>query len=139
VFLHALDTRKTYEQFRKQKVHTYEIDALLKLNLDALESIYKKKRALFGVRVEATKEILAVAGIQITDRDLLWMFSHSKMLIIDEEKDSKKYLVLSFVEFLEFLVRMADFLSEEGSAVQKLSVFLEKLLKAHKLNFVASV
>jgi len=138
VFLHALDTRKTYEQFRKQKVQIYEVDALLKLNLDALESIYKKKRALFGVRVEATKEILAVAGIQITDRDLLWMFSHSKMLIIDEEKDSKKYLVLSFVEFLEFLVRMADFLNEEGSIVQKLSAFLEKLLKAHKLNFVGS-
>jgi len=41
--------------------------------------------------VEGAKEILAVAGINITDRDLLWMFSHSKMLIIDEEKDCKKF------------------------------------------------
>jgi len=39
VFLHALDSRKTYEDFRKQKVHIYEVDALLKLNLDALESV----------------------------------------------------------------------------------------------------
>ena len=39
VFIYALDTRKTYEEFRKLKVHTYEVDALLKLNLDALESV----------------------------------------------------------------------------------------------------
>ena len=40
VFIYALDTRKTYEEFRKLKVHTYEVDALLKLNLDALESVF---------------------------------------------------------------------------------------------------
>jgi len=49
---------------------------------------------------------------------------------------AKKYLVLSFVEFLEFLVRLADFLTEEGPIAQKLATFLEKLLKAHKFNFV---
>ena len=50
---------------------------------------------------------------------------------------AKKYLVLAFVEFLEFLVRLADFLTEEGPIVQKLAILLEKLLKAHKFNFVS--
>jgi len=46
--------------------------------------------------------------------------------------------VLSFVEFLEFLVRLADFLNEQGNIAEKLAVFLKKLLEAHKFNFVAN-
>jgi len=44
---------------------------------------------LFGLRIDVVKEILVTAGINLSEKDFLWIFAHSKMQIIDEEKDRK--------------------------------------------------
>lgn len=116
------------------------------------EKIFKKKRQLFGIKIESLKEIAQASKIDINDKDLNLLAAYSKMTIIDEEKDSKqgtflgylmsigkKYGLLVFVEFLEFLVRLAEHTVKEGELIEKLGVTLEKILKSHDQNFHKSL
>ena len=115
--------------------------------------IFKKKKQLFGIKIESLKESVQVAKIDITDKEMTLLAANSKMSIIDEEKDStllllfsvylillgKKYGLLVFVEFLEFLVRLAEHTVKEGELIEKLLVTLENILKCHGQAFHKSL
>jgi len=46
----------------------------------------------------------------ISDKEIAVLFGVSKMTIIDEMGERNKYFNLEFVEFLEFICRVADFM-----------------------------
>lgn len=75
-------------------------------------------------------------GIDVPLMDFNKMFAYSKMTILQEDKDrkkhwndstlEKKYRFLAFSEFLEYLVRLADYL--EPDSEDPLEMKLERLL-----------
>ena len=82
----------------------------------------------------------------ISEHEIMKLFVYSKMTVIDEldGRERAKYFHLEFVEFLEYLCRVAHvcFHSKpEFNGQKSISLVLEKLLelllKSIKLNFVS--
>lgn len=48
------------------------------------------------------------ADLQVPDTDIMFSFGMSKMVVSVEPKDYKKYTIMLFPEYLEFIGRLAD-------------------------------
>jgi len=49
------------------------------------------------------------ANLSISDKDIAFCFGYSQMTVVKEEKSYKDYDSLKFVEYLEFIGRLAHF------------------------------
>ena len=137
------NTVDNWQAFRNAKLWTIEVNDLLKPNEENLEIIYKKFftpqkkcmdiddfNAIFMDKTELLKNIEEVrycAGV-------------SKMSMTKEREDAEKYYNnWDFVEFLESLGRVAEFLFpstepqyKDMAFVEKLYTVLEKVLETIK-------
>ena len=47
-------------------------------------------------------------NLQMNEKDSIYCFGMCKMIVVKENENSKQYLALQFVEFLEMIGRIAD-------------------------------
>ena len=80
---------------------------------------------------DAIDLILGRAGLKITIPDITAAYAYCKITIVDEMKQKEKYERLVFVEFLEFIGRVAEFVHKEntGPLIGKMEKVLDQLYK----------
>ena len=98
-------------EFRREKLWTLEVNDVLSVNMDGLEKLQKhyltgKKKSM--TRKDAIALMTKDTPVGMNERDTLYCYGMSKMTIIDEKNQSKRYNKLELVEFAEFIGRVAD-------------------------------
>ena len=66
--------------------------------------------------------------MNITEKDINFCYGYSHMTVINEERQWKKYLAMEFVEFLEFLGRLAMARFKSSAPEMPLNEKLESIL-----------
>ncbi len=69
--------------------------------------IFTKYSEASGFVVESAYQVLKGIGCLISQRQIKMLFDLSQMTVIDESVNADEYDDMEFVEFLEFLVRIA--------------------------------
>ncbi len=127
----ASSVRVSPQEFRKQQVWTLRIDDLLRGNLPGLNKVFDRY-ASFPKRVLSVGGALKLrhdCGLELSDLEVVSAYSRSKMTIIQEVELAAAYKQMTFDEFLEFVVRIADATyRREATLEQKLDTLLIRML-----------
>ena len=121
-----------WQEFRDKALWTIDVNDLLESNLENLDLVYRRFRT-------PTKQFLDLedcinlctrdTNLGISEKDILFCFGYCQMTVVNEEKHWKQYHTLQFVEFLEFVGRLAHFRFKSSSgASQPLSEKIESIL-----------
>lgn len=81
-------------------------------NLENLKRIYDRYRTptkQFMDYQDCINMCMNDAQLNVTEKDVLFCFGYCHMTVVSEERQWKNYQTLQFVEFLEFLGRIAHF------------------------------
>ncbi len=74
--------------------------------------------------------------VELEPRELIKLFAFSKMNILDEMDGEKSNDKMQFVEFLEFVSRLADYVYKDYVELEvKLKRFLEVMLNSFGMKF----
>ena len=99
--------------FRTEKLWTLDVDDVLKVNQEGLEKVieyfkitYKKR---YMGKKEAIKLMCTESAVGVFEKDANYCYGMSKMTVLNEVKQSKKYDKLELPEFNEYIGRIADF------------------------------
>ena len=115
--------------FREERLWCHEVAGLLKTN----EAGLRKLADWYIARNDGSQQYLTLqnatslfcvdSGLAIRERDLIFMYAHSKITNVEEQSDNSPYRYhrLRFVEFLELLGRVAEF-SFAGSELRSLEL-----------------
>ena len=100
-----------WQEFREKDIWTLDVNDILSANLDALKKIYKQfettKKSFMDLN-DALDFLWRNSGLVTIEKDVIWAFALSKSTISNEFTKRKDYNSLIFVEFLEFIWRIAD-------------------------------
>ena len=123
----------SWQQFRTRHLWTMEVNDLFEANLENLKKVYSKFQSPSKKHMtleDAINLCQNKADLQLSEKDIVFCFGMSKMPIVSEATNYHKYLTLQFVEFLEFIGRLAEmkFRSVEEMANQRLCVRIEAVL-----------
>lgn len=95
---------------RKNELWTLEINDILFANLKCLKKLYayyfEPNRHHMTLN-DAISLTLKDTGLNLNEKDTIFCFGMSKMTNIIEIGNREKYYKLEFVEFLEFICRIA--------------------------------
>lgn len=97
-------------EWRKTFLWTLEVDDLLKANMDYLKKLFnliKRGSVSKVILFRDTVEYIAQHPIEVSHDQITLAFAFSKMQFIDELELIDLYEQMYFVEFLEFLGRLA--------------------------------
>lgn len=124
---------RPWQQFRDEKLWKADINKLFKLNLPVLKKAYAMLFGKFGISgLKETIDLFCKGqNFSMPEKELRYCFGMSKMTIMNEEENGDDYLQLKFVEFLEFLARVADSkydYEEQMSLVDKIIQVLDLVL-----------
>ena len=98
-------------EFRKEKLWTLEVNDVLTVNMEGLALVqkhYHTAKRKYMTKKDAIALMTKDTPVGMNERDTLYCYGMSKMTIIDEKNQSKKYNRLELVEFAEFIGRVAD-------------------------------
>ena len=140
----VLSTRKNAvrpDKFRKTTIWTIQVDDILRNNIDGIKKVYIRYSAniskCFGLDC-ALNLIQRDCKIKLEKEQILKAFAQSKIRIpLDEDRD---YCQLTFEEFLEFIVRIADSAFKNGfkQLDQKIDIVLINMLGIiHEIKYPA--
>ena len=119
----------SWHDWRKKELWTLEINDLLEANKQGLRKLYKsyytskKKYMTFqDAKLFATKD----TGLDFSEKDFIYAYGMSKMTNTSEIETRWKYAKLEYVEFLEFLARLAESkYKDEDNLLTKLCKLLD--------------
>ena len=132
-----------WQEWRDKELWTMDVNDIFESNLDNLKRIYDRYRT-------PTKQLMdhldcvdlctRDAQLSITEKDILFCFGYCHMTVLNEEKQWKTYHSLQFVEFLEFLGRIAHFRFRSANAevaslplTNKIEIILDDLMQGFGL------
>ena len=98
-------------KFREEKLWTLDVDDVLKVNIEGLRQIqeyYWTIKQRYMSKRNAIDLVTKDSAVQVTDKDAMYCYGMSKMTLIDEVKQSKRYVKMELPELCEFLGRVAD-------------------------------
>ena len=98
--------------WRKTKLWTIEVNDLLENNKHSLMRLYKryfKDRKNFMIMQDALGLITWETPVQVADKEALFDYGMCKMSCSNDILDRAKYDKLQFVEFIEYLGRIAHY------------------------------
>ena len=99
-----------WQEFRDADLWTLEVNDILDSNLENLKRIYKKhfqpKKHYMSV-TDAVNLVMRHAPLGIAEKEALFCIGMSKMTVVEELTMVENYKKVHFVEFLEFLGRVA--------------------------------
>lgn len=101
---------------------------MFEMNLRSIEQIFNNYKARGGkwLSLRNVELMLRDARTTISEKEMAKCYSFSKISVIDEINSGGAYQKMIFVEFLEFLGRIANSLIKNGEPVYiKLEKFLE--------------
>ena len=101
-----------WQGFRDKHLWCMDVNDVYEANLETLKKIYEQMKIFKGnkhvIFADINNFFCSESEIQVNDKDVVKAFGMSKMTVVDETDDGeKKYDRLYFVEFLEFLGRVA--------------------------------
>ena len=102
---------KQWQEFRERYLWCNTIDNVYKTNAAALQDIHNKLFPRYGAN--GCSDCVALIAnetpaLGLSAKDVAFCFGMSKMTVKDEVGSQSEYQKLRFVEFLEFLARVAD-------------------------------
>ena len=116
-----------------------DVNDVFEANLETLQKVYQQikiyklnKHVIYG---DIINFFCTSSEIQMNDKDVIKAFGMCKMTVVDETDDGeKKYDRLYFVEFLEFLGRLAHAKFEQSEMeglplAEKITILLEELFE----------
>eukprot|EP01017_Pseudomicrothorax_dubius_P016222 TRINITY_DN1841_c0_g4_i1.p1 TRINITY_DN1841_c0_g4~~TRINITY_DN1841_c0_g4_i1.p1 ORF type:complete len:342 (+),score=73.87 TRINITY_DN1841_c0_g4_i1:49-1026(+) len=116
------------EGFRQAEIYTLGVNDVLAANIDTIDQIYRKyKERQNFLSLENIRTMIRDASLELSSKEIIKLFSYSKMSIINELDSNKSrisYTSMQFVEFLEFLVRLAN-QCFNGSEEEKMPLHLK--------------
>ena len=120
-----MNTFKFYpwQEFRDQFLWKNEVDKVYKLNLNKLKILYTKlfpKFEMIGLQ-QCINLMAYESGLQMSDKEAKFCYGMSKMTVSDEVGMTERYRSLNFVEFIEFVGRVAfvKYKDEDGTPLEK--------------------
>ena len=101
---------KPWQDFRDQELWTTRVDKLLKENKETLTKLHNmmfpKYEEQAGIK-NCTKMLTDNPLIAMSDKEARFCYGMSKMTVKDEVTNHEEFDKLKFVEFLEYLGRVA--------------------------------
>lgn len=108
--LAKFNPRQEWHAFRTNQLWDDHIDRLYQANLHHLQRIYgylfPKHENLDGLR-NCIEVVTRLSRLNLYQSSVRLCYALSKMTVVDEPTDRKEYNRLQFVEFLEFIARLA--------------------------------
>lgn len=122
------DLPVSLRSFRNHFVWVEKVNSILEVNLEGIMEVFSLYAESIGFTLESAEKLLKGIGCLISQRMVKMQFDLAQMTVIDESENSDEYADMEFVEFLEFLVRIAfhQNLTDEN---QNIGVSLSSLLK----------
>lgn len=117
-------------KFRREKLYCNDVNDLLEANLTNCQTLFTKNRERLGrwISLEGYKRMIAKAGFNLKEEDIIKAYAFSKMSILDEMSSADSYDRMVFVEFLESLGRLSNALY--GQLEIGLTEMMDKTLEA---------
>ena len=124
--------------FRDRYVWIEKINTLFELNLEGIMEVFSKYAEDEGFVIDSALKLLKGIGCLLSTRVVRMQFDLAQMTVIDESVNSQEYSDMEFVEFLEFLVRLAFhiYLGEDRPISAKLSDLMRDMLSFVNVTFV---
>ena len=123
-----------WQGFRTQQLWTIDVNDILDANQANLTKIFNSY--FTAVKKYVTYEdiidmVCKVCQMNISEIDVLFSFGMSKMAVTNEPQDYKRYSVMQFPEFNEFIGRLADakFKNDPADCAQPLAWKVEQVLE----------
>lgn len=99
-----------WQEFRDKHLWTIEVNDLMEANEANLTKIYSNYKTVTKPKLEIQDCIqmcMRDANLNVSEKDISFSFGLCHMTVISEERQFKHYQSLEFVEFLEFIGRLA--------------------------------
>ena len=130
---------KPWQEFRDQELWTTRVDKLLKENKDTLVKLHGMmfpKYEADGIK-NCLKMLMDNPLIAMSDKEARFCYGMSKMTVKDEVNNHEEYDKLRFVEFLEYLGRVAHakYIDMYGQLHEKLELLLENVFMFYGFKF----
>ena len=93
--------------FRDRYVWIEKVNLLFELNLEGIMEVFSMFAEDIGFTIDSATKLLKGIGCFLSHRTVRMQFDLAQMTVIDESVNSGEYSDMEFVEFLEFLVRLA--------------------------------
>jgi hypothetical protein len=126
-------------RFRKEKLYNIDVNEILERNIGGLQNLMNKYKENSGryISIKGAGELLQSVDWKLDEHQLLRLFANSKMAIIDEMSSENSYEKLEFIEMIELICRVIDFIRKEDTTLdQKLLLSLPILLESNKIRYV---
>jgi len=122
------------QKFRDENLWTIRIDDLMFANMANIRNIYNMILIKPNIvcTLERVEEFWKQLDLSISTKMVKLAFSLCKMTISDDIVDREKYLCISFVEFLEFISRLAQLLFKKNKSMplfDKIFYILQKMFR----------
>jgi hypothetical protein len=111
--VNKMTTRFVYQpwqEFRDNELWSFEVDAVYMANLDKLKKIYDHLHPKYHEDTgwaNILQYITFASTLQVSEKETRFAYGMSKMTVDDEPVKFGRYKCLEFVEFLEFIGRLA--------------------------------
>ena len=119
--------------FRDKYVWQERNNTLFELNLEGIMEVFCNPLYYIknvGFTIESAQKLLKAMGCLVPSRMIHMQFDLAQMTVIDESVNAAEYDDMEFVEFLEFIIRIAfhQHLGQERKMEEKLQDFLRDML-----------
>ena len=102
-----------YQDFREKILYNLDVDDIFKVNAPALRRLFNCSQAQSVLKRYWTMQdcisfiMMNFPNFGINENNLKLCYVFSKMTVADEDNESKRYNRMTYVEFLEFIGRLA--------------------------------
>lgn len=93
--------------FKDRFVWIDNVNSILQFNLEGIMDVFAKFAEDIGFTIKSAEKVLKGIGCLVPARMVAMQFDLAQMTVIDESINAEEYSDMEFVEFLEFLVRIA--------------------------------
>lgn len=101
-----------WQEFRDSYLWTIEVNDVLHCNLDGIRKVYNhyfEPRKKWMSMQDALALVMRDSGVNLIEKESIFCYGMCKMTVPQEsEETTAKYKRLAFVEFLEFIGRVAE-------------------------------
>jgi len=127
-----------WQPFRAKELWTLAVNDILEANLALLKKVYEayyQPRKQIMVMRDAIQLMMKDGGVDLNEKDAMYVYGMSKMTVEREGTQSDKYNEMKFVEMLEMIGRMAEMKyrhsgNKDMPLATKISFILDLILPA---------
>jgi len=106
------DPVMTYQDWREKYLWTLEVEDIFKINAAALQRLYKTSQQQsslkrFWTMKDCINMVSFCSELGISENQVKMAYTYSKITVINEDSDNLDYNKMTYIEFLEFIGRLA--------------------------------